>query len=312
MGCLAAKLYDPAGAVDKATSALLAMTAFDTANLRNAIVAPANGIVLVKMRVPFTGATTSPTVLLGILEGATVRGRQQPISGGELSQAVATDAKALEASFLVNGLTPGNSYNLDAAYGVETVVASSVLRYGGPNDTTVGNAGGGFAFEVYDTPNLLFGKLYDPAAAVTKALTALLALTAIDTVNLRAQFTTPASGPGSAFVLVRSVMPAALAGASALRPVVMGGILNHVTPFAVVARQLMVFGRNQNAAAAATDTGMYQMEMVVPVTPSTTYDWDLAYGVEKILASTNIKYGGPNNTTANDAWGGISFEVWAV
>jgi hypothetical protein len=75
---LKAALYDPAGAVSKATSSLLAMTAFDTANLRLAITVPAHGMVRFKMRVPITGATTCPTVLLGVLNGATVIGRVAP------------------------------------------------------------------------------------------------------------------------------------------------------------------------------------------------------------------------------------------
>lgn len=39
MNLLGAKLYDPAGAVSKATSSLLAMTAFDTTNLRLTVTA---------------------------------------------------------------------------------------------------------------------------------------------------------------------------------------------------------------------------------------------------------------------------------
>lgn len=311
MACLAAKLYDPGTAADKATSTLLAMTALDTTNLRNTITGPQNGTVLAKLRLPYTGATTAPAVLLGVMDGAAVKGRQTPVSGGELSQASATDLKALEASFLITGLTAGTSYNLDAAYAVQAVVASSVLRIGGPNNTTAGDAGGGAAFEIYDTKNLLYGTMYDPGTAVTKSLASLLALTAIDTTNLRAQFTTPGSGLGSSFVLVRSVMPASFANAAATAPSVMGGIMNH-SGGAVVARQIMARYRNSNAGGAATDRAGFQMEMVVAVTPNTAFDWDLAYGVEKITASCDIHYGGPNDATGADAWGGISFEVWAV
>ncbi len=35
-----------------------------------------------------------------------------------------------------------------------------------------------------------------------------------------------------------------------------------------------------------------------------------AYGVETLVASTGLKYGGPNNTTANDAFGAFQFEIW--
>ena len=45
MNLLKAALYDPSVAVSKATSALLAMTALDTTNLRLAITVPAHGMV---------------------------------------------------------------------------------------------------------------------------------------------------------------------------------------------------------------------------------------------------------------------------
>jgi hypothetical protein len=50
MALLAGVAYDPAAAVTKATSAALAMTAFDTTNLRVTFTAPANGKVLVRIR----------------------------------------------------------------------------------------------------------------------------------------------------------------------------------------------------------------------------------------------------------------------
>jgi hypothetical protein len=50
------------------------MTAFDTTNLRLAITVPAHGKVRFKLRCAITGATTCPTVLLGVMNGATVIG----------------------------------------------------------------------------------------------------------------------------------------------------------------------------------------------------------------------------------------------
>ncbi len=150
MALLAGKLYDPAASVSKATSALLAMTAFDTTNLRLNFTAPANGIVLVRMAASLSGATTMPQVLLGVLEGSTVRGRVVPSAtlGGT---AVATTNVQLDASFLVTGLTPGAALAWDAAYGVETIIAATNIHYGGANDTTANNAWGGFAFEIWTT-----------------------------------------------------------------------------------------------------------------------------------------------------------------
>ena len=150
MSLLAAKLYDPAVAVTKSTAAALAMTAIDTTNLRVAFTAPANGMVLVRLVGTLHGAITFPQILLGVLEGSTVRGRVVPraaIGGTNL----ATSFVRAEALFVVPGLTPGASLTWDAAYGVETLVASTGLKYGGPNDTTANNAFGAFVFELWDT-----------------------------------------------------------------------------------------------------------------------------------------------------------------
>jgi hypothetical protein len=148
MNLLGARLYDPAGAVTKATSALLAMTAMDTTNLRLTFTVPAHGMVAVKLRGVVHGATTFPTVLLGVMNGSTVVGRVAAIQllG---NTAITTTMISVVAEFVVVGLTPG-SVSWDAAYGVETIVAATGIKYGGPNDTTANNAFGGFSFEVYD------------------------------------------------------------------------------------------------------------------------------------------------------------------
>lgn len=148
MNLLAAKLYDPAAAVSKATSALLAMTAFDTANLRLAVTVPAHGMVRFRLRCMLEGATTFPAILLGVLNGATVVGRVSPV-GAPDGTALATTFCTQDAEFTATGLTPGAA-NFDAAYGVETIVAATNIKYGGPNDTTANNAFGGFVFEAWD------------------------------------------------------------------------------------------------------------------------------------------------------------------
>lgn len=146
---LASKLYDPAAAVTKSTAALLAMTALDTTNLRlSGWAVPANGSVMVRLNGTIHGATTYPQILLGVLEGSTLRGRVSPraVVGGV---AAITTRQDVEALFVVSGLTPGATPAWDAAYAVESLVASTGLKYGGPNDTTADNAFGGFAFELY-------------------------------------------------------------------------------------------------------------------------------------------------------------------
>lgn len=148
MACLASAHYDPATAVSKSTAALLAMTAMDTTNLRLAFTVPSSGKVLARLTGVLHGATTMPQVLLGILQGSTVIARKPPMTGGGGAIA-ATTLLPIEAAFVIGGLTPGASLTWDAAYGVETLVASTGIKYGGPNNTTANDAFGGFGFEIW-------------------------------------------------------------------------------------------------------------------------------------------------------------------
>ena len=147
MACLGSKVYDPAVAVTKATSSLLAMTALDTTNLRITFTPPASGRVLVRLQCVVHGATTFPTILLGVMEGANVIGRVSPI-GGLKNTAVATAQVTQEASFVIEGLSGQKTW--DAAYGVEVVIAATGIKYGGPNNTTTNDAFGAFIFEVWE------------------------------------------------------------------------------------------------------------------------------------------------------------------
>lgn len=149
MPLLAGKLYDPAVAVTAATTGNTAMAAFDTTNLRLSFTVPASGRVMVRICCTVHGATTFPTILLGVLEGSTVRGRMSPI-GGLKTTAVATSQVTQEAVFVVSGLTPSASLNWDAAWACEVGIASTGIKYGGPNDTTTNNAFGGIAFEIWN------------------------------------------------------------------------------------------------------------------------------------------------------------------
>ncbi len=148
MPLITGKFYDPAVAVALNTTATLALSAMDTTNLRLVFTVPSNGIVMVRIACLVHGATTFPAILLGVLEGTTIRGRMAPI-GGLKSTALATAMVTQEAVFLVTDLTPGASLTWDAAYGVETLVAGTGIKYGGPNDTTANNAFGGIAYEIW-------------------------------------------------------------------------------------------------------------------------------------------------------------------
>jgi len=299
MSVLGAINYDPAVAVSKSCASLLAMTAIDTANLRLTFNAPASGTVLVRLRCTVVGATTTPVILLGVLEGSTIIGRKSPI-GGILGTAVTTTMITQEATFVVTGLSAG-SHVWDAAYGVEIVLASTNIKYGGPNDTAGADAYGGFQFEIYDAPTLLAGKLYDPSTAVNKVCTSLLAMTAIDTTNLRLVFTAPPSGS----VLVRLGAP--VHGATTF-PQILFGVLDGSS----VRARTSPAGALKNTALATAQLALEGQAIVTGLTPGNSYTWDAAYAVQVLIASTGLKYGGPNNATTNDAWGGFLYEIWRL
>lgn len=306
MALLAGVNYDPSSAATAATTSLLAMTAFDTTNLRLTFVAPGNGKVFVRLRTQSTGATTEAQILLGVLENSpssgTVRGRMATSNGR--TGASATHVLTVEASFLVTGLTPGTTYIWDAAYGVELVVASTSLKWGGPNNTTTSDAWGGFVFEIWETQNLLAGTLYDPGTAVTnKATSSNLAITAFDTTNLRLTFNVPASGK----ILCRV---AAMHSGATSQTVTMLGILEGST---VRGRQIPMAapGTRNDAFLVTTHIMCDATFLVTGMTPGASLSWDAAYAVE-IAQSANFKYGGPNNTTQDDAFGGVAFELWAA
>lgn len=149
MALLAGKLYDPGSAVSKSLTALLAMTAFDTTNLRLNFTVPASGNVMVRMGCCIHGGTVTFPILLGILEGSTIKGRRAPRGPLYTTTGTATVFYCVETEILVTGLTPSANLNWDAAYSVETAAAATNIKYGGPNDTTANNAFGGFAFEIW-------------------------------------------------------------------------------------------------------------------------------------------------------------------
>jgi len=300
MACLGAIQYDPAGAVSKAINALLAMTAFDTTNARLTFTVPQNGSVLVRIRANLHGSTTPGRIMLGVLEGSTVRMR---MSGhGQYMQAVlATTMISQEAVCVVTGLTPGAVLTWDAAYGVEIVAAAGNIRYGGPNDTTADNAYGALVFEVWEATNLLAGTLYDPSTAATAATTSALAMTALDTTNLRLTFTTPASGR-VLWKVHTGFHGSTTAGQWLL------GVMESSTVVARVA-PVMTASAGSLATAVIRSTGS---GVITGLTPGSSHTYDAAYAVETISGAGGLKWGGPNNTTTDDAFGAFAFEIWAA
>ncbi len=142
--------YDPSTAANKATTSASVMAVLDSTNITLSITVPAHGKVLIKMRTVLDGATTMPQVLLGVMNhsGGAVLGRVTPM-GALGGTALATTHVPLQAEFIITGLTPG-AIQLDAAFGVELAVASTAIRWGGPNNTVASDAWGAFVFEAWD------------------------------------------------------------------------------------------------------------------------------------------------------------------
>ena len=301
MALLAGTCYDPGTAVSASTASLLAMTAFDTTNLRLTFTVPPNGCVQVRMRCAVTGATTVPQILLGVLQSSTVKGRSVAVCGQNTQ--VATTREVFEVFFPVTGLTAGSSLTWDAAYAVQVAVASTNIKYGGPNDTTTNNAWGGFVFEVWEAPNLLAAALYDPGTAANVSTASLLAMTAIDTTNLRLTFTAPASG--NVLVRLRTVSSGSTTEG--------GPILGVLESTTIVAREAPTLSRNDVTGIGATGFLVIEaMVLITGLTPGSSHTYDAAYGVETATASTALRWGGPNDAVGADAWGAFQFEIWAA
>lgn len=298
MALLAGKCYDPGTAATYATTSLLAMTAFDTTNLRLTFTAPANGKVLVRARVSLQGATTFPTILLGVLDSSTVKVRQSPAAGMP-GTSLATTNVAQELCAVVTGLSGGTSYTWDLAYAVQVVLASTAVKVGGPNNTSANDAYGGIIFEVWTLNNNLGAIMYDPSSAVTsKACTAAAAMTAFDTSNLRITFTAPASGN----VLWRIQAP--ISGATTYGQVLLG-ILESTT----VKARVPGIGGLRTTATAASHLALNGSGVITGLTGGSSYSYDAAWGVETGVTSCNFKYGGPNNNSGANAWGGFLFTI---
>jgi hypothetical protein len=233
------------------------------------------------------------------LSGASVAARVVPI-GGLINTAVATAKVGLEALYVVPGLTPGTATTWDAAAGTETLVAATGIKYGGPNNTTTNDAWGAYVFEVYDAPNCLGAVLYDPAGAVSKATSSLIAMTAFDTTNARITFVAQTTA-----VLWR--VRCNLSGATTMPSVLLG-----VMDGATVKGRAAPIGGIPGTAVATTNIGLEASGVITGLTRGTSFSYDAAYSVDIVLAATNIHYGGPNDTTANNAWGALQFEIWAI
>ena len=280
------------------------MTALDTTNLR-ATFTPNQGSVFVRASVPVGGGTGGfPGMLLGILESSTVVARLAPMAAAPSGTQNAASQSMLEFAAVIPSVTVA-AHTWDLAYGVETVLASTNIQYGGPNDTAGADAYGGATFEVWDTAsNYLGAVLYDPSTAANTSTTSLKAMTAFDTTNMRITFTAPASG--KVFWRQRFVFTGTT---STPWPTILLGILESST---VVARKCSFQG-GLTSTNASGPVRIVEASGVVTGVGAGSHSWDAAHAIQLVsAASGSLKWGGPNNTTANDAWGAACFELWAA
>lgn len=301
MAVLAAAQYDPAVAVSKATTSLLAMTALDTTNLRLTVKVPSNGYIFARLRGNVVGATTYPRILLGILVGGSVALRMSPM--GQSPSQLATTLMEQEVCGLIQGAA-GTTLTLDAAYGVEIVLAATNLKYGGPNDASGVDAFGAFTFEAWEALNLLgagIGGVYDPTVAATIITTALRAMGAMDTTNLRTTIIAPPSGK----VLWR--VRTQFHGSTTFGQLLLG-VMEGAT---VVGRAAPIMGMPQTALATSC-VALEASGVITGLTPGSSHTYDAASAVQVVSGAGGIKHGGPNNTTTDDAFGGTAFEIWAA
>jgi len=149
--------------------------------------------------------------------------------------------------------------------------------------------------------NLLFGTCYDPTSAVLAFTTSTtgVAIVAFDTVNLRATFTVPPSG----YVRVR--MSAQVHGATTF-PTILLAVMSGA---GIVKRQNPMQSLG-NTAVATAQVKVESDFIVSGLTAGEARTWDAGYGVEVGVGSSAVKYGGPNDAVANNAFGGFAFEVW--
>ena len=141
---------------------------------------------------------------------------------------------------------------------------------------------------------------YDPAVVAAVSTNVVRAMAALNTTSLRLGFTVPLSGK----VMVR--MQGVVHGAATV-PQMLWGVMDTSTVVARIAPKIN--SANLSASALVVGEAMF---VVAGLTPESALTWDAAVGVETAVSSSAIKYGGPNTSTANNAFGGFSFEVWGV
>ncbi len=298
-GLLGHATYDPASAATIATTAAAAMADIDATNLAVTFTAPASGTVLIRIRVTVHGSTSNPQILLGVREGSSLLARVAPMVG--CWNANSTQMVTREAMIVLTGISAG-SHTYKAAFGVETAFASTGIKHGGPDNSTTDNAFGASIFEVWDGSGCLGAVNYDPGTAVTKSGTASGGMTDMDATNVAITFTVPTTG----IILWR--IKTLMHGSGTFGQFLLG-IRESST---VRARAAPMISRPDNSAGAANLMAIEASGVISGLTPSATLTYKAAYGVETVSGAGGLKWGGPDDASANNAFGAVQFEIWGA
>lgn len=302
MNLLGAILYDPGTAATKSTASLIAMTAVDTTNLRIAFTIPAHGMVAVRMSCVIEGGLSFPCILLGILNGATVVARINPETTFPGASG-ATSRMNCKAEFVISGLTPG-AVNWDAAYGVEIVVISSNIKYGGPNDTTTDNAWGGFLFEVYDPQPIPSAGVPTAAANATAVRTELATeLARIDVATSTRLSTAGYTAPPSAATNAAQVRTELTTELARIDAATSSRMATYTQPTGFLAASFPTDPADQSLIIAATDAIITAVAGVQSDTDNIQTRLPAVLTADGNIKSDSLKLNGatPNNLAAGAA-----------
>lgn len=147
--------------------------------------------------------------------------------------------------------------------------------------------------------NVIAAILYDPATAASASTEALLAMTAIDTTNLR-HSVIPTPPSGRLHVRMRFALDI---GLGAGLPAILVGVMSGSTVLARVAPKIIA-GNAYRAMAEAEFT-------VSGLAPASFVTLDAAYAVQIEEVGTAIAFGGPDDNAGDNAYGGFLFEIFS-
>lgn len=166
-----------------------------------------------------------------------------------------------------------------------------------------------FPPEGWGGAKLLGSIAYDPAGAVQRG-GAPVAMTVFDALNASIDINAPASGK------IRTCLSAWVSFTNLL-----GYFNGHLGVMDIggaqnVLRQRLAVGSRRHADSSSQSTPFGERleagGIISGLTPGSYYGLAMAFGVENSGFSNGFSYGGPNDATANNAYGALIFEVWEV